>query len=117
MTPEQFNAQFAEMVGRVDSKVRCQCPHACGEMATVILESHVLGACNGPEANALGNRIDLLCTPCAKQMWAAAQRLAAAWRQAAIQVGGCPKCTSCGSPIWYASDIVRSVTRRDDGIQ
>lgn len=124
MTDDQIADVIAAMDGQWQGKpVSCQCPgephggKGCTNLATVVVERHLPGECVGPEANAAGNRVELLCLKCARDLWESAQRAVARWRNAAAQAGTQPLCATCGAPMSRPSDLVRSVQRYDGGVR
>ncbi|MFD7248011.1 hypothetical protein ACFV6Y_39450, partial [Streptomyces massasporeus] len=59
LTPAEVDAMFAGLTAETDRVVRCQCDQhraVCRGRAEVIVECHLLGECDGPEANEDGNR-------------------------------------------------------------
>lgn len=120
LTPAEVDAMFAGLTAETDRVVRCQCDQhraVCRGRAEVIVECHLLGECDGPEANEDGNRVELLCLPCARHLWREAEQRTADLRAAAARAGMVPLCTTCQAPASNPSDLVRSVTRKPGGIQ
>lgn len=114
------DAAFAGITAETDRVVHCQCDQhrsVCRGRAEVIVELHLLGECNGPEANEDGNRVELLCLACAQHLWLEAQQRVEDLRDAAARVGMVPLCTTCQAPVSNPSDLVRSVTRKPGGVQ
>ncbi|WP_396902752.1 hypothetical protein [Mycolicibacterium sp.] len=116
----EIDAAFAGLTAETDGVVHCQCDQhrkVCRGRAEFIVECHLLGECNGPEANEDGNRVELLCRACAQHLWLEAQQRTAELRAAASRVGMVPLCTTCQAPASSPSDLVRSVTRQPGGVQ
>ena len=118
LSDDQVAAQFAVIAAAADSTVTCQCDQhhrGCSSPAGVIVEAHLMGRCNGPEANAAGNRVELLCLACARHLWREAQTVAANAKAAGKRWGMVPQCSSCGAPASQPSDLVRSVRKIQAG--
>ncbi len=126
LTAEQISQRFAEIAGRVDtSPITCQCiigcsghPAGCWRPAEVTFEVHLLGQCNGPDANPDGNRVELMCMPCAARMWAGVSSMVAKMLMAAHRVGGrAPQCATCGAKVTTTTDVIRGQRRTVGGIR
>ena len=113
LSAEQVNAAFTAIVTPVSRDVACQCDQhpkrPCTNQAEVMVECHIPGQCSGPEANQFGNRVELLCKPCARHLWREAHEMADDARARAKRTGGRAVCLSCLAPMSQASDWMRSV--------
>lgn len=119
LTPEEIARRTAELDAQwLGRGVTCQCTDCrCTQLADVRIELHLVGSCDGPEANEFGNRIELLCLDCARTMWLNARRIIEDVAVVGARVGGVPLCGTCGAPMTRPSDIVRSAVREDGGIR
>lgn len=118
LSPAQINARFAAIADIEDGPVSCQCDQhntPCSREAVAVVEAHLLGKCDGPDANAFGNQVEVMCVECVRHLWAEARQVLMRHLLAAQKVGRIPACLSCGAPLLFPSDLVRSVKRMRGG--
>lgn len=125
LTPEQVNQAFAELADT--EPIRCQCiigcpdhPRGgCSHIADVVFEVHLIGDCRGVEANPAGNRLEVLCTMCAKRMVVGVTEMVCALLLLCRQLllSGTPRCPACGLEISDTTHVIRSVRHHPGGLR
>lgn len=110
ITPEEVSRRAAELDGAHwgDKGITCQSTRRrCKRPATVQMEIHLFRACNSPEANALGNRVELLCAECAAALRAFTAKFVDYMNRRAQALGTVTVCDTCGAPMAQVSDLIR----------